>query len=334
MEEIAAFGIIGDGGWGTALAVHLDRLGHRVTVWGPFPQQIEEIRGQRENVRFLPGVKLNRRIRWTAEPAEACRGVDFLVAAVPSRFLVKVLEKFPRPLPPEIIVVNVAKGFEPATGRRLSLVIREILQTERVAVLSGPSHAEEVARGVPTAVVAAAPDMSLARRVQDVFSGRGFRVYTTDDMVGVELGGALKNIMAIAAGISDGLGFGDNTKAALITRGLAEMIRLGRCLGARTETFAGLSGIGDLVVTATSRLSRNRAVGERIGKGEPAGRVVDSMAQVAEGVWACLEVRRLATRHGIQMPITEQVYQVIHGGKSPAAAVQNLLERPFRDEFY
>ncbi|RKX32917.1 MAG: glycerol-3-phosphate dehydrogenase [Verrucomicrobia bacterium] len=331
---MAALGIIGDGGWGTALAVHLEQLGQQVTVWGPFPRQIEEIRERRENTKFLPGVKLSSRIRWTADVAEVCHGADFLVTAVPSRFFVQVLEKFRRPLPPEIVVVNVAKGFEPTTGRRLSSVIREVLDTERVAVLSGPSHAEEVARGVPTAVVAASGDLALARRVQEVFSGRSFRVYTTDDMVGVELGGALKNIIAIAAGISDGLGFGDNTKAALITRGLAEMIRLGRCLGARTETFAGLSGIGDLVVTATSRLSRNRAVGEKIGKGEPPQRVIASMAQVAEGVWACREARRLAVRHGIEMPITEQVYQVIHEGKSPAAAVQALLERPYRNEFY
>jgi len=327
-------GIVGDGGWGTALAVHLHGLGHRVTVWGAFPEQVRETAAQRENVRFLPGVKLDPGIRWTDDEAEVVASAELLVTAVPSRYLRDVLERFAGRVPGDIPVVNVAKGFDPDTGKRLSELIVGMLGCRRFAVLSGPSHAEEVARGTPTAVVAAADELEVARRVQEVFSGRGFRVYTSRDVLGVELGGALKNVMALAAGISDGLGYGDNTKAALITRGLAEMIRLGKAMGARAETFAGLSGIGDLVVTATSRLSRNRAVGERIGRGEDPRRVIAAMVQVAEGVWACRAAYALARRYGVEMPITEQVYRVVYEGVAPREAVRRLLERPFKEEFY
>lgn len=331
---MSRIGIIGDGGWGTALAVHLAGLGHSVAVWGAFPEQIQETIARGENVRFLPGVKLDPGIQWTADPGAVCAGAEFVVTAVPSRYLRGVLDRFKGVVPQQAVVVNGAKGFDPETGCRLSRLISEELQCERLAVLSGPSHAEEVARGIPTAVVVAAEDVETARRVQAVFSGKHVRVYTSTDLTGVELGGALKNVIALAVGVSDGLGFGDNTRAALITRGLAEMIRLGKAMGARVETFAGLSGIGDLVVTATSRYSRNRAVGERIGKGESPQQVIAGMVQVAEGVWACKAARELAQRYRVEMPITEQVYRVIYEGASPAEAVRSLLGRPMKDEFY
>jgi glycerol-3-phosphate dehydrogenase (NAD(P)+) len=324
--------VIGDGGWGTALAMVLHRNGHSVRVWGPFPDYMARIRRERANPKFLPGVDLPPGIVWTADREEAAAGADVAVMAVPSRYYKEVAGSFASIITPGASVVSVTKGLDRDTLRRMSQVASEQLGGRPVAALSGPSLAEEVARGIPTAVVVASalPDQALA--LQSLFTNAAFRVYASDDVTGVELGGALKNVLAIAAGISDGIGFGDNTKAALITRGLVEITRLGVALDARPQTFAGLSGMGDLVVTCTSRHSRNRMVGERIGRGETIDQILAGMDQVAEGVWTSLTAQALAKKTDIDVPIIDEVCAVLHEGKDPRAAVKALLTREPRPE--
>jgi len=329
MNKIA---VIGDGGWGTALALVLAKNGHHVRLWGPFGEYLEEIRQARENKKFLPGVPLPAELEWVADRAAAVAGAAVVVLAVPSKFYRATLAPFATLLPREALVVSVTKGLDRDTGRRMTQVARELLQHAPIAALSGPSHAEEVARGIPTAVTIACTDHDRAVALQQIFSNAAFRVYTSADVAGVELGGALKNVIAIAAGACDGIGYGDNTKAALMTRGLAEMTRLGGALGANLATFAGLSGLGDLIVTCTSRHSRNRMVGERLGRGESIQQILDSMAQVAEGVWTCATALTVAREHGLRAPITEEVCAVINEGKDPRAAVQALLTRELRTE--
>jgi glycerol-3-phosphate dehydrogenase (NAD(P)+) len=323
--------VIGDGGWGTALAMVLERNGHQVTVWGPFPENLTEIRDNGENRTYLPGVQVPSGIQWTAEPADAVRDADLVVLVVPSRFYKSVLEKFKPHIPDSALLVSATKGLDEETHERMSEVAENVLQRP-VAVLSGPSHAEEVARGIPSAVAIAARDHEVAEQIQHCFVNDAFRVYTLDDVIGVELGGALKNVIAVAAGIGDGMGFGDNSKAALMTRGLAEITRLGVALGAKPETFSGLSGIGDLMVTCMSRHSRNRGVGERLGKGESLEQIMAGMKMVAEGVWNCRAAKELAERHGISVPITEQVTAVVHEGKDPRRAVMDLMARTPKPE--
>lgn len=322
--------VIGDGGWGTALAMVLHEAGHDVTVWGPFPDYIEQVIAKRENVTYLGGIELPEGITWTAD-RDAAAQADAIVLAMPTKFYRAVLDSF-HGLLPDVPIVSVSKGFDRETGSTMTELAHAVLGRDRVVALSGPSHAEEVARQIPTAVVAASADAALASRVQQMFSTPRFRVYTSDDVLGVQLGGALKNVIAIAVGVSDGLGFGDNTRAALITRGLTEMTRLGTALGATTATFAGLSGMGDLIVTCTSRHSRNRAVGERLGKGETIDGILGSMTQVAEGVWNCDTARELARKTGVEMPIAEQAYWIVREGVSPLEAVQSLMSRDVRPE--
>lgn len=318
--------VLGDGGWGTALAMVLDRNGHEVTVWGPFESYVDEMRIFKENVNYLPGVKLPDSIHWTSCHENAVDEAELIVIVVPSRFYKDTVEAFKPYLPENALIVSATKGLDEKTHERMSEVAEKILGRD-VAVLSGPSHAEEVARGVPCAVAIAAKDHSVAEQIQDVFVNDTFRVYTLDDVVGVEIGGALKNVVAIAAGISDGLGFGDNTKAALMTRGIAEITRLGVAAGAKPETFMGLSGIGDLMVTCMSQHSRNRGVGERLGKGETLEDIMDSMKMVAEGVWNCQAAAELAEQKGVSAPITDQVNAVVHEGKDPREAVIALMGR-------
>jgi len=329
MHHIA---ILGDGGWGTALGLLLLKQGRAVRIWGPLPEYIESLRREHENKLFLPGVPLPEALHWTADRDEAVAGAEVVILAMPSKYYRTVLESFAGRLPPDCALLSVSKGLDTATRRRLSEVAGEVLGRKAVAVLSGPSLAGEVARGVPAAVVIACADHARAHALQKIMTGPQFRVYTSEDVVGVELGGALKNIMAIAAGVSDGLGFGDNTRAALVTRGLAEMTRLGCALGARLETFAGLSGLGDLIVTCTSRLSRNHMVGERLGHGETLDQIVGSMRQVAEGVTTCASARALARELGVRTPITDEVHAVLHEGRSPARAVEALMSRDARPE--
>lgn len=329
MKHVA---VIGDGGWGTALALHLISKNFQVRVWGPDAEYLAAVRRWRENKLYLPGIALPDNIAWTADCREAAAGAELAVLAVPSKYCRAVFQKFTGLLEKKCAVLSVGKGLDPLTKKRISEVAAEYFGNHPLAVLSGPSHAEEVARGVPTAVVLAARDQNLAGRLQKVIMTPKFRIYTSDDVTGVELSGALKNIIAIAVGISDGIGFGDNTRAALITRGLAEITRIGCGLGGRFETFAGLSGMGDLIVTCTSRWSRNRAVGERLGKGEMIDAITSSMKQVAEGVTTCAIAHDIAKKIKVSAPITDEVYAVIHHGKSPPAAVAALLSRVARPE--
>ena len=330
MNKIA---VIGDGGWGTALALVLTANGHSVAVWGPFPDYIREIRERRENRKFLPGVPLPSCIRWADKLQEAVAGAEAVVLAVPSRYFRHTVAELALSLRSDRIpVLSVTKGLDEHTRQRMSQVAQEALGTGPVAALSGPSLAAEVARGVPTAVTIACADHARAEALQRLFNSPLFRVYSSDDVIGVELGGALKNVIALAAGVCDGIGFGDNSKAALITRGLAEMSRLGRAMGANPRTFAGLSGLGDLVVTCASRLSRNRGVGERLGRGESLKVILQSMQQVAEGVWTCGAARDLARSLDVEVPITEEVCAVVHEGKNPRRAVEDLMARDPKPE--
>ena len=325
--------VIGTGGWGTALAVLLHGNGHKVTLWGRLPEEVEPIIAAGENKAFLPGVKIPREILLTLDAQSALREAELAVLAVPSHGMRPICEKVREFLPAGLPLVSVAKGIENETGARMSEVIAQVLKTDRIVALSGPSHAEEVGRGIPTAVVVAARDPALAVVTQKTFMNERFRIYTHDDIIGVELGGALKNVIAIAAGACDGIGFGDNTKAALCTRGLAEMTRLGVALGARQETFFGLSGVGDLIVTAFSRHSRNRGFGERLGKGETPGQIAASTQMVAEGVKTAKSAWQLAQRHGVDVPITRQVHAIIYEGQAPKQEVRDLMTREAKPEF-
>ncbi len=325
--------ILGSGSWGTALAVLLDGAGHRVRLWGAFPEEIDAIRRAGANERYLPGIEVAPSIEPTADLDAALDGAELAVLAVPSHVMGELCGRLAGRIPPETVLVSVAKGIEIDGLRRMSTVIRDLLGPVRLAVLSGPSHAEEVARRIPTAVVAASDDPDVARDVQETFMTDRFRVYTSDDVAGVEYGGSLKNVFAIASGVSDGIGFGDNTKAALITRGLAELSRLGVALGGRRETFSGLSGMGDLIVTCLSRWSRNRRVGERLGRGEKLDAILADMTMVAEGVRTTRAARMLARRAGVEAPIIEKVYQVLYEDHRPDEAVALLMTRSAKPEF-
>jgi glycerol-3-phosphate dehydrogenase (NAD(P)+) len=326
--------VLSDGGWGTALALTLLGNGHSVTLWGPFADNLGEMARCRENRRFLPGVPLPSDLRLSGDLGAAVAGAELIVLAAPAQYARPLLQALRQLAPrPEPLVVNVAKGIEVDSLLRMSELVRELLAPRHYAVLSGPSHAEEVARQIPTAVVAAATDPEVASRVQNAFMNDVFRVYTSDDVVGVELGGALKNVLALAAGVCDGMGFGDNTKAALMTRGIVEMARLGAALGGRPETFSGLSGIGDLIVTCTSRHSRNRRVGEELGRGRSLADIVSGMGgQVAEGVTTAASAYRLARLAGVESPIIDQVHAGLYEGRDPRQAVRELMTREAKAE--
>lgn len=324
--------IIGDGGWGTAVGILLNSYGHDITMWCPFDENRREIAEQGMNARFLPGIKLSARIKWVTDPAEAAAGAEAFVLASPSRFLAEVCTRFVSLISADALVVSLTKGICEKTHKRMSARAQEILGLDSIAVLSGPSHAEEVARGIPTAITAASTCAATAEKTQKLFNGQLFRVYTSDDPVGVELGGAVKNVIAIAVGASDGLGFGDNTRAALITRGLSEIIRFGVAMGARAETFAGLSGVGDLIVTCTSAHSRNHRVGERLGQGESIEAILSSMKMVAEGVWNAKVIHELGVKNSVEMPITDQVYALCHKNGSSLDAVRALMSRDMKPE--
>jgi len=328
-EQIA---VIGDGGWGTALALSLDSAGHSVTVWSPFPEYLRDLQTHRENRLYLPGIPLPPGLRWTADPAAAVAEASVVVLAVPTQYFRATVRRFAGRIPACARIVSVAKGLDSETLDRMSRVAEIELHRESVAALSGPSLADEVARGIPTAVVIAAREARLARALQAVFNTPRLRVYTSDDVIGVELGGALKNVIALAVGASDGLGFGSNTRAALITRGLAEITRLGVALGAHSATFAGLSGLGDLIVTCTSALSRNHAVGERLGRGETLADILAGMKQVAEGVPNSRTALQLAQSAQVDTPILRAVHAVLFDGLSPRQAVTDLMGREARPE--
>jgi len=324
--------IIGDGGWGTAIGILLDSYGHAVTMWCPFEENRELILSKGENIRFLPGIKLPRTMQWVTDPAEVVEGAECFVLASPSKYLGDVCKRFAGLIPADAFVISLAKGICETSYKRMSETAQSILGLESISVLSGPSHAEEVARGVPTAVTAASTCEVAAKKTQELFTGPLFRVYTSSDPIGVELGGAVKNVIAIAVGASDGLGFGDNTRAALITRGLAEVTRFGIAMGAKPETFAGLSGVGDLIVTCTSTHSRNHSVGERLGRGESIEDILGSMKMVAEGVWNAKIIHLLGRRNGVEMPIVDVVYGLCYEGGSPLEAVRSLMSREMKSE--
>jgi glycerol-3-phosphate dehydrogenase (NAD(P)+) len=328
-----SFAVLGDGAWGTAVALLLAQdPRHRVVLWSAREENARILRERRENVRLLPGVPIPDPVELTTDIAHATAGADLWVAAIPTVFLRETLvRELPclRPGPP---VLSLAKGLEIGTFLRPTEIVTEILGVERTVVLSGPSHAEEVSRGLPTSVVAASRDGELARWVQTHFSTDRFRIYTNPDPVGVELAGALKNIIGVAAGVSDGLGFGDNAKSALLSRGLVEMTRFGVALGADARTFAGLAGLGDLITTCISRHGRNRRFGERVGCGEKPADVRTEMIQVAEGVYTARSVHEQALRMGVEMPITAEVYRVLYGGKDPRTAVSDLMLRSPKGE--
>lgn len=320
-------GVIGAGGWGTALALLLHQNQFPITLWGHNPEETVHFAAARENMAYLPGVKLPGEFRWTSE-LEAVAGCDLLLLVTPSKALREVSARLSTvEVRKDAVLLSCTKGVERGSGARMTEIITEFFPQHTVGALSGPSHAEEVARRQPTAVTIACPDAEAAQRLQRAFTASFFRAYTSDDVAGVELGGALKNIFAVAAGVCDGLGLGDNTKAALVTRALAEMVRLGTALGGRRETFMGLSGVGDLMVTCFSQHSRNRRVGDRLGKGERLADIVSSMQMVAEGVPTTYSAQECARKLGIDTPITDQMRAILDGTISPAAALNALLTR-------
>ena len=328
--------VVGGGSWGTALANLLADNGHAVGLWVRNPQLAASMSHERRNKYYLPGIWLADGVSPTCELAAAVCGASFVVNAVPSHAVREVMGRAGECLQDDVLVISTSKGIENDTLARMTEVLAEVLPSSAgsdVAVLSGPSFAIEVARGYPTAVTAAASNLTIAERARDLFANPRFRVYTSTDVVGVELGGAVKNIVAIAAGICDGLRYGHNARAALITRGLAEIARLGVALGGEPMTFMGLTGLGDLVLTCTTDLSRNRTVGLRIGRGETLEEIRGDMRMVAEGVRTTRSVRDLARRHDVEMPITEEVHAMLYEGKDPRASVEDLMTREFKPEF-
>ncbi len=330
MGEVA---VLGAGSWGTALAVHLARVGHRVSVWAREPGLAAQMRATHVNALFLPGITLPSNVEPWAEFDEALRGVALVVVATPSHGTRAVLRDVEPLLDPAATIVSATKGLEVETLLRPSEVITQVVGARRrVVALSGPSFAREVALERPTAVCAASTDLTAATLVQSEFRGRAFRIYTTDDVVGVEVGAALKNVIAIAAGVVEGLGLGSNAMAGLVTRGLAEIGRLAHALGGRRETVAGLSGLGDLVLTCTGSLSRNRQFGIELGRGRSPQEILGSMTMVAEGVLTTGAALALGARHGVELPIATQMAEVLAGRKDPRAAAEDLMLRPQRVE--
>ena len=334
MKKIA---ILGGGSWGTALAIALarSRQPHRLALWVHSTELAAEMQERRVNSVYLPGFELPREVEVTAGAAVALDGAEIVLGVMPSAHAREVYSRILPHLNSRMILVSATKGLESLTLERMTQVIAEVCKPKfaaRVAALSGPSFAREVARGDPTAVVVASEDAALAENIQDELSGPTFRLYTNSDVVGVELGGAVKNVVAIAAGVCEGLGLGHNTAAALITRGLAEMTRLGCAQGGRRETLAGLAGMGDLVLTCTSGLSRNRSVGVALGKGQRLEEILASTRMVAEGVRTTAATMELARRAGIEMPITEQMNAVLYQGRAPRDAIRELMDRRLKQE--
>lgn len=324
---MASIGVIGAGSWGTALAVLLCGNGHEITLWSIIEDEVHTLQTKRENPDKLPGVKLPEKIEVTSDLEKAVSGKQVLVLAVPSPYVRSTAHTMKPYVAEGQIIVNVAKGIEEDSLKTLSQVIEEEIPQALVAVMSGPSHAEEVGRGIPTTIVVGAHDRKTAEYLQGIFMNEVFRVYTSPDVLGIELGAALKNVVALAAGIADGLGYGDNTKAALITRGIAEIARLGTAMGGKVETFSGLSGIGDLIVTCASMHSRNRRAGILIGKGYSYEEAMKEVKMVVEGVYSAKAAVRLAEKCGVQLPIIEQVNAVLFEGKRADEAVKDLMLR-------
>ncbi|MHC4512755.1 MAG: NAD(P)H-dependent glycerol-3-phosphate dehydrogenase [Planctomycetota bacterium] len=325
--------IVGNGGFGTALSLVAHATGHTVSLWGYETDYTEEMAKTRDNTLFLPGVTIPDEILVSSDAARVLDDADAVLMAVPTQYVRAVMSDMQANMPTAVPVISVAKGLEQGTARRPSQILHEVLgDAHQVLVLSGPSHAEEVALGQPATVVLAGPDADEVGRWRETLSCETFRIYGNDDLLGVELCGALKNVMALAAGMADGLGFGDNVKAAVLSRGIVEMSRYGVAEGARIDTFFGLAGMGDLAVTAFSRHGRNRAFGERIGRGETLDDVLASTPKVAEGVWTSRVVRKRASELGVEMPLANAVCNILFEGVEPRAAVRDLMARDSKDE--
>ena len=324
--------ILGGGSWGTALARLLSENGNIVTIWLRDEEQADRIRKTRENNKYLPGINIGKEIMISSDINCISSRTDILVLAVPTQEIRKLLQEHSDIICPDTVLLNVSKGIEKGSLMTISQICREILPENKYAVLSGPSHAEEVAYKMPTTVVAASNYEDISSMIQDVFMNDFFRVYTQDDVIGVEIGGALKNVIAIAAGISDGLGYGDNTKAAIINRGILEIARLAECLGAKKNTFLGLAGIGDLIVTCTSKHSRNRYAGYLIGKGRGIQEAINEVGMVVEGFITTHAAYNLSIKKNIEMPIVNELYNVLFMNTSPLEAVNNLMKRDKKEE--
>ena len=329
---IKTISIIGDGGWGTTLAIHLSRKKYPVTLWGAFEENIAQSAKSRENKKFLPGIKIPAQVRLTSDIDKAVLFADLIVLSVPSEYLTGTLSKIQNTSYKGKIFVSVVKGIQPVTFKRMSEVIHEYLPKVPLVVLSGPTIAGEVAQGIPTTAVAACKDHHLAVVIQKVFNSDSFRIYTNTDVIGVEFGGSVKNVIALACGICDGLKLGTNAKAAVLTRGLTEISRLGMALGARRETFYGLTGLGDLVTTCFSPNSRNRTVGEALGQGRKIKDVLGGMNAVAEGVVTAKAVYHLARKKKITIPIVTEVYKIIFENKPASKAMKDLMGRSLKSE--
>jgi glycerol-3-phosphate dehydrogenase (NAD(P)+) len=335
MTDLKNITIFGAGSWGTTLAVLLESKGFNITLWEKFPEYCKVLQEKRENIKFLPGIKIPESIKITSDIKDCVCNTEMFVLAMPSHvvreFLVE-LKCYCEPEAKQALFVSVIKGIENKTLFRVSQIVKDVLGDVPFISLSGPTHAEEVAKKLPAAMTACSLDINSAKIVQNVFAAENLRIYTNTDVIGVELGGSLKNIIAISAGISDGLGFGDNTKAALLTRGLAEIIRLGSVLGAEESTFYGLTGIGDLITTCTSEYGRNRKLGLRLANGESLKEILDSMEMVAEGVRATESAYELASEYSVDMPIVNEMYEVLFKNKNPKDAVKDLMSREYKQE--
>lgn len=327
--------ILGDGGWGTTLAIHLAKNGYPSTLWGPFAEYLNEIKQLRMNAKFLPGIDIPHEVSFEADLKTAINDSDLIIFAIPSQFAADVLEKI-KATKVKLkgkSFLSVTKGLDFKTLLRMSQIIHKILGKDiQLAVLSGPTIAREVAEGIPSTAVIASSKLALAKKLQAIINSNRFRIYTNTDVIGVELGGSIKNIIALACGVCDGLGFGTNTKAAILTRGLTEMARLGKAMGAKEKTFYGLTGLGDLATTCFSPQSRNRSVGEEIGRGKSVDSVLSSMAMVAEGVETVKSIHKLSLKLKVPMPITTEVYKVFYQKKSPSQAVADLMSRQTKAE--
>lgn len=330
----AKVAFIGGGSFGTALSVMLAKKGLEANIWDRDTKVVEDINIKRENINYLPKITIPYNVKAFSCIEEAVVNCDVIVLAVPSHVIRTMSRQISKFVSENQIVVSIAKGIEEESLKRLSEVIEEEIPQSSVVILSGPSHAEEVALDIPTVVAVTSKHMESAKIVQDVFMTSKFRVYTNDDLIGVEIGGAVKNIIALAAGVSDGIGYGDNTKAALMTRGMSEIIRIGTKLGGKSETFAGLTGIGDLIVTCTSMHSRNRRAGILIGKGISVNEATEQIGMVVEGIKACNAFYKLKEKLNVSMPITDILYKVIFEGKDPKYGVYELMSRDKKDEIY
>ena len=329
---MAKVGILGAGSWGVALSVALNRNGHEVTVWSVLEDEVKMLQNNREHKEKLPGVRIPDEIKFTSNLKEAVPGTDVVVMAVPSPYVRSTAHLIADLVKKDQIIVNVAKGIEEDTLDTLTQIIHEEVPQALLAVLSGPSHAEEVGRNIPTTCVVGSKDRKVAEYVQNLFMNETFRIYTSPDVLGIELGGALKNVVALAAGIADGLGYGDNTKAALITRGIKEIARLGMAMGGKLETFSGLTGIGDLIVTCASMHSRNRRAGILIGQGKTPDEAMKEVNMVVEGVYSAKAAYALAKKYQVDVPIIAEVNEVLFHGKNAAETVSDLMLRDKKSE--